>query len=145
MAKRDYYEVLGVGKTASADEVKKAFRRKAVELHPDKQGGDEEKFKELNEAYEVLKDEASASATTSSVTLASVAPRVVDNPDSEALVTSARLRVSTLTLVTWALAISSKTFLAAVRQTHGKQSGARCGNPGRNQLSDKQSSVPKST
>jgi molecular chaperone DnaJ len=56
MAKRDYYEVLGVGKDASADEIKKAFRRKAVELHPDKQGGDEAKFKEINEAYEVLKD-----------------------------------------------------------------------------------------
>jgi molecular chaperone DnaJ len=55
MAKRDYYEVLGVKKDASADEIKKAFRRAAIEHHPDR-GGDEAKFKELNEAYEVLKD-----------------------------------------------------------------------------------------
>jgi molecular chaperone DnaJ len=55
MAKRDYYEVLGIGKSASADEIKKAFRRAAVEHHPDK-GGDEAKFKEINEAYEILKD-----------------------------------------------------------------------------------------
>src|SRR5665213_1183725 len=55
MAQRDYYEVLGVGKGASADEIKKAFRQAAVEHHPDR-GGDEAKFKEINEAYEVLKD-----------------------------------------------------------------------------------------
>ncbi|HUY85403.1 MAG TPA: molecular chaperone DnaJ [Candidatus Dormibacteraeota bacterium] len=55
MAKRDYYEVLGVGKDASPDEIKKAFRRAAIEHHPDR-GGDEAKFKEINEAYEVLKD-----------------------------------------------------------------------------------------
>jgi len=55
MAKRDYYEVLGVSKDASADEIKKAFRRAAIEHHPDR-GGDEAKFKEINEAYEVLKD-----------------------------------------------------------------------------------------
>jgi molecular chaperone DnaJ len=55
VSKRDYYEVLGVSKGASADEIKKAFRRAAIEHHPDK-GGDETKFKEINEAYEVLKD-----------------------------------------------------------------------------------------
>lgn len=56
MSKRDYYEVLGVSKSASADEIKKAFRREAVLHHPDKEGGNEDKFKELNEAYDVLKD-----------------------------------------------------------------------------------------
>lgn len=56
MTKRDYYELLGVGKTASDDEIKKAFRKLAVKYHPDKEGGDEVKFKEINEAYEVLKD-----------------------------------------------------------------------------------------
>ncbi len=52
---RDYYDILGVKKDASADEIKKAFRRSAVEHHPDR-GGEEAKFKEINEAYEVLKD-----------------------------------------------------------------------------------------
>jgi molecular chaperone DnaJ len=50
---RDYYETLGIGKSASADEVKRAFRKLAQEHHPDK-GGDPEKFKEVNEAYQVL-------------------------------------------------------------------------------------------
>ena len=57
--KRDYYEVLGVDKTASAEEIKKDYRKKAIQYHPDKNPGDkeaEEKFKEAAEAYEVLSD-----------------------------------------------------------------------------------------
>lgn len=57
MTKRDYYEILGVSKDASPDEIKKAFRKAAVKYHPDKDNGDEAKFKEANEAYEVLKDQ----------------------------------------------------------------------------------------
>lgn len=59
MSKRDYYEVLGVDKSASAEEIKKAYRKLAVQFHPDKNDGDkksEEKFKEASEAYQVLSD-----------------------------------------------------------------------------------------
>jgi molecular chaperone DnaJ len=59
MAKRDYYDVLGLSKGASADEIKKAFRTKAKELHPDRNSDNpnaETQFKEANEAYDVLKD-----------------------------------------------------------------------------------------
>lgn len=53
---KDYYKILGVHRGASADEIKKAFRRLAHQYHPDKKGGDERRFKEINEAYQVLSD-----------------------------------------------------------------------------------------
>jgi len=65
MAKQDYYELLGAARGSSADELKKAYRKLAMQYHPDRNPGDQEaerKFKEINEAYEVLKDDQKRAA-----------------------------------------------------------------------------------
>lgn len=65
MAKQDFYEILGVSKSASADELKRAYRKFAMQYHPDRNAGDkgaEQKFKDLNEAYDVLKDDQKRAA-----------------------------------------------------------------------------------
>ncbi len=65
MKKHDYYDLLGINRTASADEIKKSYRKLAMKFHPDRNQGDKEaekKFKEINEAYEVLKDDQKRAA-----------------------------------------------------------------------------------
>ena len=70
VAKRDYYEVLGVSKDASKDEIKKAYRKLSKKYHPDinKEEGADEKFKEISEAYEVLSDDNKKQIMTNLVT-----------------------------------------------------------------------------
>lgn len=58
MANKDYYSILGINKTASKEDIKKAFHKMAHKYHPDKKGGDEARFKEVNEAYQVLSDDS---------------------------------------------------------------------------------------
>mgnify|MGYP003386346095 CR=1 FL=1 len=65
MAKQDFYDVLGVAQNSSADEIKKAYRKKAMQYHPDRNQGDdaaEQKFKEAGEAYDILKDDQKRAA-----------------------------------------------------------------------------------
>jgi molecular chaperone DnaJ len=57
MANKNYYDILGVEKSASKEDIKKAFRKLAHQYHPDKNKGDDSKFKEVNEAYQVLSDD----------------------------------------------------------------------------------------
>src|ERR1700743_1477270 len=65
MAKQDYYETLGVAKGANGDDLKRAYRKMAMQYHPDRNAGDktaEQKFKDVNEAYDVLKDDQKRAA-----------------------------------------------------------------------------------
>ena len=111
--KRDYYEVLGVSKTATDAEIKKAYRKLAMKYHPDYNPGDkdaEEKFKEINEANEVLSDPKKRQLSTTSTALPVLTPTTLPRTAAApaALAVSAVLAATVLTL-----AIFSATSLAA--------------------------------
>ena len=109
MSKRDYYEVLGVSKSASDDEIKKAYRKLAIKYHPDHHPGDktaEEKFKEATEAYEVLSDKQKRSRYDE-FGHAGVDGAASGNP----LAATALLTVSTLTAKALTLTLAVRAVL----------------------------------
>ena len=127
MAKQDYYATLGVERGASADEMKKAYRKLAMQYHPDRNPGDaksEAKFKELNEAYDVLKDagdKVSAQDKGEAEAAVAAAKSALEGGDVEALKTAAeRLTQSAMKL---GEAMYKATAEAEAAQTAGPQAG----------------------
>lgn len=101
MSKRDYYDVLGVARSASAEEIKKAYRKLAIKFHPDKNPGDkeaEENFKEAAEAYDVLSNPEKSSATINLVMRAWVLEAVVGRMASAWMIFSLNLAMFLVTM-----------------------------------------------
>ena len=123
--KRDYYEVLGVGKDASADEIKHAYKKLAIKYHPDKNPGDkeaEEKFKEAAEAYDVLSN-PDVNSTTSSALTPPVAALVA--ADSAARDSVSRIFSRTLAIFSVADSVVLAAAVVAVAR-QGLRAGTTC-------------------
>ena len=116
-SKRDYYEILGVPKGSSADEIKKAYRQLALKFHPDRNPDDkaaEEKFKELGEAYDVLGDAAVFFDPKDPSSIASeIVALLMDDLRREALLRRAASRTNTYSYGTIGKAICEQLEAAA--------------------------------
>ena len=110
---KDYYQILGITKSATEEDIKKAFRTLAHKFHPDKKGGDEAKFKEASEAYALLSDKKSVPSTTpTAACLARVAQEVLVGLEAQRVSTFHNFKMPFRRAgLTWAT--SSVIFLAA--------------------------------
>lgn len=122
MAKQDYYEILGVPKTAEEREIKKAYKRLAMKFHPDRNQGDKEaeaKFKEIKEAYEVLTDAQKRAAYDQY-------GHAPSNKAAWAAVVSVAAALAAALTSAISLAMFSATFLAAVVAVSARRAVPTC-------------------
>ena len=135
MAKRDYYEVLGVQRNATEQDLKSAFRKSAMQFHPDRNPGDkeaEQKFKELNEAYEVLKDQQkrakrNAIADGAKQALLKAKPSPIYSPSVLDLIETGNFDDDMAKIAGWAISVCWSLELASSRASSSSNEKRACG------------------